>query len=135
MDLNSWNASPAFTVDLEKSIEGITWDGGSLRLIDEEGNIVQYDRTGQRLRQLAAGILVGNFESVVSVGDKLWAISIFGEMSQPETGGGFVQVGFFDLYDLDVGGFLYDVALDWDGENLWLAHSINNRIFRFALVE
>jgi len=56
-------------------------------------------------------------------------------MSQPETGCGFEQVGFFDLDDLDAGGFPYDVALNWDGENLWLAHSNNNRIFRFAFVE
>ena len=62
-------------------------------------------------------------------------MSIFGEMSQFETGSGFEQVGFFDLDDLDAGGFPYDVALDWGGKNLWLAHSINNRIFRFALVE
>ena len=62
-------------------------------------------------------------------------MSIFREMSQPETGCGFEQVGFFDLDDLDAGGFPYDVGLNLDGENLWLAHSNNNRIFRFALVE
>ncbi len=117
-----------FEVDLDV-IVGIVWDGQGLLMIDRVGNLVRYDRTGQRLRQFAVKRPHGEVTGMAWVDGELWVVGSFGYLSRFDSG--FGSVSSFDSFDLGLcteASFPYYLALFWDGNSLWVADFDSARV-------
>lgn len=119
----------AFGVELD-SIVGIAWDGQALLMIDGEGNLVRYDRAGQRLRRLAIRSPHGGVTGMTWVEGELWVEGIFGALLRFNSG--FASIGSFNLGQCGAATFPYYLALYWDGESLWLADPEGNLLSQCA---
>jgi sugar lactone lactonase YvrE len=130
-DPNTWEELSAFETDLD-SIYGITWDGESVWVIDSDGNLRSYDPTGQRLRRFAVSVGGSGWPiSMLWVEEELWIVRVHGTVLRYESVG-FEEIGSFDLTQCGVAWAPSDVAASWDGENLWVADTDNNRILQCA---
>jgi len=110
-------------------IQGISWDGSTLWIIDWHGNLARYDRAGQQLRRLAVAVYGWPIE-LTWVAAELWVVDVHGTLTRFDSE--FEEIGSFSLSQCGAGPFPYDLALYWDGEALWLADSNQNRILQCA---
>lgn len=121
IDPKNGQITEPFEVDLA-AIVGITWDEQGLLMIDAQGNLVRYDRSGTKLRKLAIGAPEGRYTGMAWVEGELWVVDIFGHLYR--FGGEFEQLDPFDKFDLSKcanAEFPFYLALSWDGNNLWTA--------------
>jgi serine/threonine protein kinase len=110
-------------------VEGIAWDGAGLWLVDREGNLVQYDRAGQRLRRLGVPVSPSGATGLAWAEGEIWVEDMLGEVERFDSD--FDLLGSFDLSQCGVDrGTFYSLALCWDGESLWLADPDGNRIYQ-----
>jgi hypothetical protein len=126
-DPGSGTESTQFKAELD-SVEGITWDGTGLWMIDPAGNLVQVDRTGQRLDRLALPVGASGATGLTWVEGGPWVEDLLGEVERFDAG--FNLLGSFSLNQCISGGPFYYIALFWDGESLWLADRDGNRIYQ-----
>jgi predicted Ser/Thr protein kinase len=110
-------------------VRGIAWDGSALWIVDGDGNLVCYDRDGQRLRRLAVAVNGWPIGLAWGAGE-LWVADVHGKVTRFDSE--FAKIGSFSLDQCGAGPFPYDLALYWDGESLWLADSNQNRILQCA---
>lgn len=121
-----------FEVDLDLIID-IAWDGQALLMVDHEGNVVRYDRAGQRLRQFAIRNPHGGVAGMSWVKGELWVVGDFGDKFRFDSG--FEMIGRFILDPGEIKTSPYDLALYWDRENLWVADHGRNRLLQYAPAE
>jgi len=112
----------------EDIVEGVAWDGTGLWLVDSEGNLVQYDRAGQRLRRLSIPVDASGATGLVWVEGETWVEDLLGRVERFDSD--FNMLGSFNLSQCIGGGPFYSLALYWDGESLWLADPNGNRIYQ-----
>jgi hypothetical protein len=124
----SWQETSSFETELGK-IVGLAWDGSILWVIDANGNLVGYDRTGQRLRRLAVSASLGEIVNLVWVEGEFWVVDIFNHVKRYDSQ--FNTLGSSDLNRCGA-SFPSALALFWDGESLWLADANENRIMQCA---
>jgi len=112
----------SFTVDIDP-IVGLAWNGEALWVIDKDGNLARYDKTGQRLKRLAVSAHVPEVSGLLWVEGELWVVDIFNWITRFDSN--FNNLGWFVPCGAS---FPSDVALFWDGESLWVTDSRTNRI-------
>jgi hypothetical protein len=111
----------------------IAWDGASLWIVDLRGNLVAYDRGGQRQRSVAipgSGMMVS---AITWVDGELWVLDGYGKVARYD--GDLLEVGSFSLVNSCGISSFHEArlfGLYWDGESLWVADAIQNRIFQCA---
>jgi tRNA A-37 threonylcarbamoyl transferase component Bud32 len=121
-DLISGQQLASFTVDIEP-IVGLAWDGEALWVIDGDGNLARYDKTGQRLQRLAVSARSSTILDLMWVEGEFWLIDTFTDVTRLDSE--FNHLGWFRLCGAS---FPYDAATFWDGNDLWVADSNTNRI-------
>jgi len=129
-DPDTGQALAEFEVDLD--VVAITWDGSTLWMIDDDGNLAQYDRSGQRLRRLAVAV-EGPPTSLTWVGRELWVADLYGELTRFDRE--FTKIGVLILSQCTAGTFPYNLHIYWDGESLWVADAGQYRILQCVLVD
>jgi outer membrane protein assembly factor BamB len=117
-----------FEVDLD-SIVGIAWDGQALLMLDQKGNLVWYDRVGQRLRRHAVASPTGWATGMAWLEGELWVVDAHGRLTCFDSE--FERIGSFDLDQCRATASPY-LAFYWDGESLWLADFEENRLSQCA---
>jgi hypothetical protein len=128
IDPGSGRALSSFTADMEGS--SLTWDGSSLWVVDRQGNLSTYDPKGQRKRRLAIPVF-GVVSGITWVGGELWMLDEFGNVTRFDR-----DMNKVDAFSLSAGCGIssfhqqQSFGLYWDGSNLWVADSVNNRIYQ-----
>jgi hypothetical protein len=133
IDPNTGQALSEFEVDLEG--RSIAWDATSLWVVDLTGNLSAYDRNGQRARRLAIPVF-GVVSAITWVNGELWMLDGFGKVTRFNDD--FLEVGVFSLaLPCGISSFHghKTFGLYWDGDSLWVADAIKNRIFQCASVD
>ncbi len=111
-------------------VEGIVWDGTGLWIVDRAGNLVQYDRAGQRLRSLGIPLSAGySVTGLAWVDGEIWVEDQWGKVVN-RLDSKFSLVGSFNLSQCIGGAQATSLALFWDGGSLWLADADGNRIYQ-----
>ncbi len=130
-----WQEIGSFETELD-GIVGLAWDGSILWVIDADGNLVGYDRTGQRMRRLAVSAILGEIVNLVWVEGEFWVVDIFNHVNRYDSQFSVLDSSGLSLSVEKCGAtFPSALALFWDGESLWLANANNNRIYQCAPTE
>lgn len=116
----------AFKVDLD-GVQGIDWDGQALVLMDHEGNLVRYDRSGQRLRRLAVPKPFGGVAGMAWINGEMWVESVFNHVIRLD-GSQFTEIGSVDVSQCIKSTSFSHPVFAWDGSSLWAADPESNRI-------
>ncbi len=119
----------AFKVDLGR-VQGIDWDGQALVLMDDDGNLVRYDRAGQRLRRLAIPKPFGGVSGMAWVNGELWVESVFGAVTRLDSQ--FTEIGQVDVSQCIKKVEFSHPVFSWDGNSLWFADPEGNRLAQCA---
>jgi len=123
----NWQEVGSFETELNR-IVGLAWDESTLWVIDADGNLAGYDRTGQRLRRLAVAaqtLAPSGIVDVVWIKEEFWVVDVFNGVTRYDSQ--FNTLGSSDLERCGA-SFPSALALFWDGESLWLADATDNRI-------
>jgi hypothetical protein len=121
----NWQEVSSFETELD-GIVGPAWDGSALWVVDQSGNMIGYDRTGQRLRRLAVSAHT-SIANLVGIEGEFWVVSVFNGVTRYDSQ--FNMVGSSNLEPCGA-SFPSALALFWDGESLWLANATDNRIYQ-----
>jgi hypothetical protein len=119
--------STQFKADMD-NVQGIAWDGTGLWVIDRDGNMAQYDQTGQRLRRLALPVGTSGATGLTWAEGGPWVEDLLGKVERFDAD--FNLLGSFAISKCVNGGPFYYLALYWDGESLWVADPDGNRIYQ-----
>jgi hypothetical protein len=128
IDPNSGQALSEFEIDSQS--RSIAWDGYLLWVVDLTGNLSVYERDGQRLRRLGLPVY-GVVSAITWVEGELWLLNGFGDITR--FNGDLLELGEFSLeVACGISSFHEHktFGLFWDGESLWVADAIQNRIFQ-----
>ena len=112
----------SFTVDIDP-IVGLAWNEEALWVIDQDGNLARYDKTGQRLQRLAVSARGSEILDLMWVEGEFWLIDIFTDVTRLDS-----KFNHVDWFPLCGASFPYHAVTFWDGNNLWVADSNTNRI-------
>jgi hypothetical protein len=119
-----------FNADIEG--RSIAWDGSSLWISDWLGNISVYDPEGNRLRRLALSVY-GGITALAWVEGELWSLNEFGAVTRFDAD--IIERGEFSISaECGISSFHEQktYGMYWEGENLWVADAVENRIYQCA---
>jgi hypothetical protein len=98
---------------------GLAWDGSILWVIDEDGNLAGYDRTGQRIRRLAISATLGNVANLVWIEGEFWVVDVFNHVKRYDSQFNVLDPSGVPLSMERCGAtFPSALTLFWDGEIL-----------------
>jgi len=120
----------SFTANMDGC--SLAWDGSSLWMVDRQGNLSVYDPQGQHQRSLAIPVF-GVVSAITWVNQELWMLDEFGNVDRFDRD--LKKVGSFSLSaGCGISSFhkQQSFGLYWDGSSLWVADSVNNRIYQCA---
>lgn len=130
-----WQEIGSFETELTR-IVSLAWDGSILWVIDADGNLAGYDRTGQRTRRLAVSASLGNVANLVWVRGEFWVVDVFNHVKRYDSQFNVLDSPGLSLSMESCGAtFPSALALFWDGESLWLANANDYRIYQCTWTE
>jgi serine/threonine protein kinase len=109
-------------------VVSLAWGEEGLWIIDRDGNLVKYDRSGERLQRLALSLDASGATGMTWAGEETWVMDLLGKVTRFNRD--FAPAGSFRIEECVQGGPFYEGGLFWDGESLWMVDSDENRIFR-----
>ncbi len=130
IDPDTGQALSEFEVDFD--VRSLAWDGSLLWVVDLLGNLSAYDRDGHRERRLGIPAF-GTVSAITWVNGEFWMLNGFGEVTRFDSD--FLELETFSLETACGASSFHKgttFGLFWDGESLWIADSVKNRIFQCA---
>jgi hypothetical protein len=131
VDLNTGQILSQFNAD--DDVDSMAWHESTLWVGNHNGNMASYNESGKRLRKFALPI-EGWASGMTWVRDELWVVDVWARLwrfnDQFEKIGSFISLS----QECGTSSFLQNspMGLYWDGESLWLADSVSDRIYQCA---
>lgn len=117
-------------LEVDLDARSLAWDGSLLWVVDLMGNLSAYDRDGHRMWRLGVP-LFGTVSAITWVNGEFWMLNGFGDVTRFDSD--FLELETFSL-EVACGASSFhkgtSFGLYWDGESLWVADSVKNRIFQ-----
>jgi TIR domain len=130
IDPASGQTLSSFTADMNGC--SLAWGDSYLWVVDRQGNLSVYDSTGERKRRLAIPVY-GVVSGIAWVDQELWMLDEFGNINRFDQE--LKKAGEFSLSaTCGISSFhrQQSYGLFWDGASLWVADSVENRIYQCA---